>query len=260
MAKASSTVGNVFWIIFGGLLWAIALFFEAIFQFVTIIGIPIGFQLLKMSKFVLLPFGKKVKAVKPSGFKTVINILWAITFGWISALGYLFFGVILCITIIGIPFGKQYFKMARFIVTPLGYDFVNPDDEDEGDEEKPKAKAKPKAKVAATKAPAQIADKEVKRYKRVCKECGSSISYSDLDEFIVCPGCGKKSRNPHFVPVEEEPPVVEPPKQEEPKEVKHYKRDCKQCGAKIHYSSEDEFIVCPECGRKTPNPHYGEEE
>ena len=255
MAKASSVVGNVFWIIFGGLLWAIALFIEAIFQFVIIIGIPVGLQLMKMAKFALLPFGKKVKPVKPSGFKTVINVLWAITFGWVSALGYLLFGVILCITIIGIPFGKQYFKMARFILTPLGYDFVNPDDEEDGSEEKPKTKAIAKPKTKAI-------EQDVKHYKRTCKECGSAISYSDLDEYIVCPGCGKKSKNPHFVPVEDESPIVEPPKkiEDEPiDEVKHYKRDCKQCGTKIHYSSLDEFIVCPECGRKTPNPQYGEE-
>ena len=118
------TLGNVLWIIFGGLLWSIGIFLEAIIACITIIGIPVGLQLFKLAKFVLWPFGKKVKAVKPSGIKTVLNVIWAIFFGWENALLMFLTGAILCITIIGIPFGKQYFKMAHFLLLPLGNDFV----------------------------------------------------------------------------------------------------------------------------------------
>ena len=118
------TLGNVLWIIFGGLLWAVALFVEGILACITIIGIPVGIQLFKMAEFVILPFGKKVSATNVTGFKMFVNILWAILAGWESALAFLLTGVLFCITIIGIPFGKQYFKMARFILTPLGYSFV----------------------------------------------------------------------------------------------------------------------------------------
>ena len=117
------TLGNILWVLLGGLEWAIALFFEGIICCVSIIGIPVGLQLFKLCKFVLWPFGKKVTPVKPSGLKKVLNIIWAIFFGWETALGFLLFGVLCCITIIGIPFGKQYFKMAKFVLLPLGNDF-----------------------------------------------------------------------------------------------------------------------------------------
>ena len=117
------TLGNIIWFVFGGLFWAIASFLDGVLCCITIIGIPVGLQLFKMAGFVLWPFGKKVTEQKVTGFKTVINILWAITGGIWSAIGYLITGLLFCITIIGIPFGKQYFKMARFILTPLGYGF-----------------------------------------------------------------------------------------------------------------------------------------
>lgn len=118
------TLGNILWVIFGGLEWFLVLILEGVLCCVSIIGIPVGIQIFKMAKFVIWPFGKNVQAVKPSGFKQVVNVIWAISGGWMSALGFLFTGVLYCITIIGIPFGKQYFKMAKFILLPLGNDFV----------------------------------------------------------------------------------------------------------------------------------------
>ena len=58
------------------------------------------------------------------GRKTVLNVIWAILFGWIDALLYCLIGLLYCITIIGIPFGRQYFKIAHFVLAPLGNDFV----------------------------------------------------------------------------------------------------------------------------------------
>lgn len=117
------TIGNILWFIFGGFFWALALGLEGILWCITIIGIPVGLQLFKMAGFVLWPFGKEVTPTSVTGWKTVLNILWAIFFGWESALGFLLTGVLFCITIIGIPFGLQYFKLARFIFLPLGYEF-----------------------------------------------------------------------------------------------------------------------------------------
>ena len=117
------TLGNILWLIFGGIFWAIADFLAGVICCITIIGIPVGLQLFKFAGFVLLPFGKKVTTQNVTGFKTVINIIWAIFGGVEMALGYLLTGLLFCITIIGIPFGKQYFKMARFVITPLGYGF-----------------------------------------------------------------------------------------------------------------------------------------
>ena len=121
------TFGNILWLIFGGFFSAIASFIMGAFLCVTIIFIPVGLQFFKVGKFFLGPMGKKVVRVKPNGFKTFLNVLWAIFFGWESAFAYCLVGLFLCITIIGIPFGRQYFKIAKFVFTPLGNDFVKED-------------------------------------------------------------------------------------------------------------------------------------
>ena len=117
-------IGNIIWFVFGGLFWSLSAFVAGALLCLTIIGIPVGLQMFKLARFVLWPFGKAVTPVNPSGMKQVLNILWAVLFGRIMALGYLITGVLFCITIIGIPFGKQYFKMASFVLLPLGRDFV----------------------------------------------------------------------------------------------------------------------------------------
>lgn len=116
-------LGNLIWLIFGGLIWSIALAALGALCCVTIIGIPVGIQLFKMAGFVILPFGKTVIPNKPSGFKLVLNVIWAVLFGWGIALGFLATGLVYCVTIIGIPFGLQYFKIASFVLLPLGHDF-----------------------------------------------------------------------------------------------------------------------------------------
>lgn len=118
------TLGNVLWLVLGGVVWCVALFLEGLVCCVTIIGIPVGLQLFKMARFVLWPFGKEVVDCKPTGFKTFINVLWLILGGWENALGFFITGLFFCITIIGIPFGKQYFKMGQFILLPLGHKFA----------------------------------------------------------------------------------------------------------------------------------------
>jgi len=118
------TIGNVLWLILGGLIMGIEAWLMGVLCIITIIFIPVGLQYFKLAKFFFWPMGKEVKEVKPSGFKLFINIIWAILCGWEHALSYLVLGLILCITIIGIPFGKQYFKVAIFALLPLGNDFV----------------------------------------------------------------------------------------------------------------------------------------
>ena len=117
-------IGNILWFILGGLVFAAISFVFGILCFISIIFIPVGFQQFKLANFFLWPMGRKVVYDKPSGFKLFCNIIWAILFGWIDMLFYGLIGVLFCITIIGIPFGIQYFKLARFILLPLGHDFV----------------------------------------------------------------------------------------------------------------------------------------
>lgn len=119
-------LGNIIWLIFGGLLTAIEYFISSILMMITIIGIPFGLQTMKIGILALWPFGSKV--VDNGGASgclcIIMNILWIILGGLGICLTHLFFGIILCITIIGIPFGKQHFKMAGLALTPFGKSIV----------------------------------------------------------------------------------------------------------------------------------------
>lgn len=118
-----SLLGNMLWIILGG---GIVLFFEYLMGGValclTIIGIPFGFQCIKLSFLALLPFGKKIRNVgKSTGtLATVMNIIWILIGGIWIALTHLLFAVVCAITIIGLPFAKQHMKLAALALTPFG--------------------------------------------------------------------------------------------------------------------------------------------
>ena len=86
---------------------------------ISIIGIPFGIQAFKMAGLTLTPFGKTVQYGGGVG-SALANILWVVMVGWWMALGYLGAGVLNCITIIGIPFGIQSFKMAKLALWPFG--------------------------------------------------------------------------------------------------------------------------------------------
>jgi len=118
-----STIGNVLWLIFGGILMGIAAYLIAVICFISIIFIPVGLQFMKLGKFLFWPMGKEVVSTNASGIKTIINIIWAILFGWEIAIGFIAQGLLLCISIIGIPFGIQYFKLSIFTLLPLGNNF-----------------------------------------------------------------------------------------------------------------------------------------
>ncbi len=111
-------IGNILWFILGGLWlglgWAIA----GLILCITIIGIPLGMQCFKAAWLTFAPFGKKVDV--NFGKHPIANVIWAIFFGWEMALGYLMAGIISCITIIGIPFGLQAFKMMKLAFLPFG--------------------------------------------------------------------------------------------------------------------------------------------
>ncbi|MFA6800574.1 MAG: YccF domain-containing protein [Acholeplasmataceae bacterium] len=110
-------LGNIIWFIFGGFLAALVWYIFGILLYVTIIGIPFGNQAFKLAKLVMFPFGKNVETNVSK--HPIVNILWAIFFGWEMALGYLTTGVIYCATIIGIPFGIQWFKLAVLAFLPF---------------------------------------------------------------------------------------------------------------------------------------------
>jgi uncharacterized membrane protein YccF (DUF307 family) len=117
---------NILWILLGGICIAVEYIVASIGMMVTIIGIPFGIQTLKLSLLALCPFGKEIQSTPQAGgcLSIIMNILWILMGGiWIS-LSHLAFGIVLCITIIGIPFGKQHFKLAGLALNPFGKEIV----------------------------------------------------------------------------------------------------------------------------------------
>ncbi len=112
------TLGNIIWFLLIGLWTAIGYLIAGLLFCITIIGIPFGKQCFKLATLVLTPFGKTVKT--NFGKHPIANIIWLVLFGWEIFLGYLVVGLIFCITIIGIPFGKQCFKLAILSLMPFG--------------------------------------------------------------------------------------------------------------------------------------------
>ncbi|MBI9052992.1 MAG: YccF domain-containing protein [Bacteroidales bacterium] len=119
-------LGNILWLLFGGIITAVEYFISSIILMVTIIGIPFGIQTLKLGALALWPFGKTtVQSQRSSGcLYLIFNIIWIFIGGIWIALSHLVFGVILYITIIGIPFGNQHFKLASLALTPFGRDII----------------------------------------------------------------------------------------------------------------------------------------
>lgn len=115
-------LGNIIWLIFGGLITSIEYLVSSLLLMVTIIGIPFGLQTLKLALLALWPFGSTVTDNGNSGgcLSIIMNILWIILGGFWICLTHLGFGLLLCITIIGIPWGRQHFKMAALALTPFG--------------------------------------------------------------------------------------------------------------------------------------------
>jgi uncharacterized membrane protein YccF (DUF307 family) len=117
-----SILGNVIWFLFGGLFIFLEYIISGFLMCLTIIGIPFGVQCMKLSLLGLTPFGRVVSQGETgSGCLTVsMNIIWILIGGiWIS-LTHLIFGLLFAITIVGIPFAKQHFKLASLALSPFG--------------------------------------------------------------------------------------------------------------------------------------------
>lgn len=117
-----NTFLNIIWIVFGGLIMAAEYLVASLCLMVTIIGIPFGLQTLKLAGLALLPFGKETRQIpEQSGcLNLFMNIFWLIFGGIEICLSHLLLGAVFCITIVGIPFGMQHFKLAFLSLTPFG--------------------------------------------------------------------------------------------------------------------------------------------
>ena len=116
------TIGNILWLILGGLAMAIGYALAGLVMFVLIITIPFGIQSFKLAGFTLWPFGRVMVEIPGKGgcLNTVGNVLWVILAGIWLALGHLFWALVLAITIIGIPFAVANVKLAGAALVPFG--------------------------------------------------------------------------------------------------------------------------------------------
>lgn len=115
-------LGNLVWLIFGGFFAALGYFAGGLVLCITIIGMPWGLQCFKMAGLVLWPFGKKVisDSSQTGCLSMVFNLIWIVCGGLYTAFVHLVMGFILCITVIGIPWGKQHFKLMEISLMPFG--------------------------------------------------------------------------------------------------------------------------------------------
>lgn len=121
-------LGNIVWLLFGGIFLALEYVIAGIFLCLTIIGIPFGIQVFKLASLALWPFGREVRNKEQASgcVSTGMNILWILA-GIGLALQHAIVGLIFMITVIGIPFGKQHFKLAAIALTPFGREIVSSD-------------------------------------------------------------------------------------------------------------------------------------
>ncbi|KAA6221123.1 YccF domain-containing protein [Streptomyces albofaciens JCM 4342] len=119
---------NVIWLVLSGLWMAIGYVFAGIICCVLIITIPFGIASFRIAGYALWPFGRTTVERRDAGAGSVIgNVIWVIFAGWWLALGHIVTGLLLCVTIIGIPFGIANFKMVPISLLPLGREIVPTD-------------------------------------------------------------------------------------------------------------------------------------
>ncbi len=117
---------NVIWLLLAGLALAIGYLVAAVLLAVTIIGVPFAVQSIKLAVYALWPFGRTLvpSPTRSVGISVVGNVLWFVLAGWWLALSHLVTGVLLCLTVIGIPLGIADFKMAGAALAPFGKEIV----------------------------------------------------------------------------------------------------------------------------------------
>ena len=121
-----SILGNLIWFIFGGFILGLVYMFGGLVLCLTIVGIPFGLQIMKLGAFAMWPFGGEVVQLeRPMGCLSLfLNVLWIVFGGIEVALSHLALGVAFCVTIIGIPFGLQHFKLMMLALLPFGHEVI----------------------------------------------------------------------------------------------------------------------------------------
>jgi len=120
------TLGNILWFLLAGVWLAASYFISGLLLCLTLVGIPFGVQAFKLAGFALWPFGRNAVATAGADglLGVLFNLLWLVLFGWAIFLGHLLAGVVLCLTVVGIPFGVQAFKISVLALWPFGREIV----------------------------------------------------------------------------------------------------------------------------------------
>lgn len=112
-------LGNLLWFIFGGFISGISWCLAGCLWCISIVGIPVGMQCFKFASLSFFPFGKEVRYGGGPG-SLILNIIWLVLSGVPLAIEHAVLGCVLCVTIVGIPFGLQQFKLAKLALMPFG--------------------------------------------------------------------------------------------------------------------------------------------
>ncbi len=128
-----STIGNIIWIMCGGIWMSLGWVLAGVIMYLTVIGIPWGRSCFVIAGFTLLPFGREAVPRKEvtgqddmgTGVAGMVgNIVWLLLAGWWLAVGHIVAAIVSCVTVIGIPFGLQHFKLAKISLLPVGKTIV----------------------------------------------------------------------------------------------------------------------------------------
>lgn len=119
-------LGNIIWLVFGGIIISAEYVVSSLLMMVTIIGIPFAIQTLKLAVLALWPFGSEIRVAQNNSgcLSSIMNIIWFFIGGVWIALTHLAFGILFAITIIGMPFAIQHFKLAGLALIPFGKEIV----------------------------------------------------------------------------------------------------------------------------------------
>ena len=120
-----SLIGNLIWLIFGGLIAGLGYILGGSLLCLTIVGIPFGLQSIRLGVATMTPFGRQLEAIEhPGPLKLLFDVIWIVLFGWEIAMAHITAALIMAITIVGLPFAKQHFKLAPIALLPFSQELV----------------------------------------------------------------------------------------------------------------------------------------
>lgn len=120
-----SVIGNLLWFLLGGILLSLGWFITGLLWSITVIGLPVGVQCFKFARLALWPFGSEIDYSRAGAGSLLLNVLWLLLGGLELACGSAAVGLVFCVSIVGIPFGLQCFKLAQLALMPFGATVVS---------------------------------------------------------------------------------------------------------------------------------------